>query len=428
MNLQTTARKLGIEDAADVFREDWDAIQQTLPAGGPPFLQPEQIARDCETVLLPADMAQAVAAAAQRVAANDALSALAWYCHCRLFGERPVRPEFKSWPLPTHALDRDAGLFYVLVLLSGIPSMQRIHREREIPADVIRDTVADLKRCLETEDYFLRTGHWGISQNIFGWLMHSWRGDLYHLGRLQFKHGPFTGRLRAFRHRRARAVLALAEDGVAFRADGQMDVAGQEGAPDGWTSTLEISDTAIAGFPIDPRGFAVHRRLRLPASEWEPALLPNDRILEIHIPAGPPPMDYDACGESLRRALAFFPKYFPDRPFKAFVCSSWILDPQFEALLKPESNLVRFQKEVYLYPLRGGGTTMIWQVFGLRVKDIRSAPRKTSMQRALAEHVEKGGRFRSGGCFLFPADFNWGAQVYRTDAVRQACAGEGGAV
>ncbi|MBN1671518.1 MAG: DUF5596 domain-containing protein [Kiritimatiellae bacterium] len=412
------AHKLGMEDAAAAFREEWDAIQQTLPAGGPPFLRPEQVARDCETALLPADMAQAVAAAAQRVAANDALSALAWYCHCRLFGEEPAHPDLKSWPLPTRALDRDAGLFYVLVLLSGIPNMQRVHRQRGIPADVIRETVLNLKRCMEREDYFLRTGHWGLSPRMFGWLMNHWRGVLYQLGRLQFKPGPFRGKLRVFRNRGTGAVLALAQDGLTFRANGEMHEGSDAArAPDGWTSTLEVTGTEIAGFPIDPRGCVVRRQMRLPARDWQPALAPEDPILEIHIPTGPPPMAHDLCGESLRRAMAFFPKYFPDRPFKAFVCSSWILDPQLEALLKPESNLVRFQKEVYLYPLLGAGATMNSAVFGLGTKDIRTAPRRTSMQRALAEHIEKGGRLRSGGCFLFPEDFDWGTQVYRSRGV-----------
>src|SRR4030042_3606114 len=98
--------------------------------------------------------------------------------------------------------------------------------------------------------------------------------------------------------------------------------------------------------------------------------------------------------------MAFYPKYFPDNPFVGFTCYSWILDHQFERLLPPASNLVRFQKEVYLFPIRSGGSGPLETVFGFKPGDIRKAPRGTTMQRAFAELIEKGGHFHGGGCFL----------------------------
>src|SRR5207237_237173 len=93
----------------------------------------------------------------------------------------------------------EAGRFYVLGLLSGTPQMRAVHRRRGIPADVVRDTVLDLKLQREKEDYFQEYGHWGISTRILGWLLHHWRGELYRLGRLQFVPGQFHCRLRALR-------------------------------------------------------------------------------------------------------------------------------------------------------------------------------------------------------------------------------------
>ena len=57
-----------------------------------------------------------------------------------------------DWPLLTDALGDDAGLYNVLLLLSGTPHMQAVHRAREIPPEVTRDTVLDLKLNLETRD------------------------------------------------------------------------------------------------------------------------------------------------------------------------------------------------------------------------------------------------------------------------------------
>jgi hypothetical protein len=143
-------------------------------------------------------------------------------------------------------------------------------------------------------------------------------------------------------------------------------------------------------------------------------LAPGDPNLDIHIASGSP-MDYDQCGESIRWALDFFPRHFPDRPFAGFACWSWILDPQFESLLPASSNLVRFQREVYLYPV-GGDSDVISTVFGYghTADDQPSLPRKTTMQRAFAAHLESGGHFRDGGCFLLKEDVSWGSTYYRT--------------
>jgi len=225
--------------------------------------------------------------------------------------------------------------------------------------------------------------------------------------------GVFRGGLRAFRHRTQRTVLALCESGQRYRADGQRDGAGRVEDPEGaWESVLRTEGDEIVGQPILPVGRACRETVRLPAAEWRQALAPGDPVLEIHIPAGPP-MDYAACAVSIRRAIEFFPRHFPDRPFVAFVCSSWILDAQFEALLPPTSNLVRFQKEVYLYPVRSSGDSTLETVFGSVCRDPAALPRETTMQRAFARHLEQGGHFRGGGCFLFPCDFRWGSRFYR---------------
>jgi len=127
-------------------------------------------------------------------------------------------------------------------------------------------------------------------------------------------------------------------------------------------------------------------------------------------------MGYDECGESIRRALEFFPRHYPDRPFVGFACGSWILDNQFETLLPATSNLVRFQKEVYLYPLRDDGHSVVRTVFGfgMTAADLPRFARRTGMQRAFAAHLESGGHFHAGGCFLLKDDVDWGSAFYRS--------------
>lgn len=414
MDLKTIVARLDIATSEEALAPGWEAAQAARPAGAPPFLAPDYVHWACEQAFLTPEMTAAALAAARRIAADDALSALAWYCHYQLFLQDREKPEVRRWPLLTTALDRDAGMFYVLVLLSGTPQMQAVHRARRIPPEVIKDTVLDLKLQLETEDYFLKYGHWGISPRILGWLLLHWQGELYRLGRLQFVPVPFGGRLRAFRHHTSGIVVALSEAGVRYRTDGQVDGAGDVYDPTAWTSTLTLTGEATIGHPISPLGHVLETTLTLSGREWRQVLAPGDPTLDIHIPTGSP-MNYDACGESLRQALAFFPRHFPDKPFVGFSCFSWILDAQFEQLLPPCSNLVRFQKEVYLFPIKGGSGGVINTVFGfgLNLADLPRFPRRTTMQRAFAAHLERGGHFRGGGCFLLKDDLDWGSQCYR---------------
>ena len=391
------------------------------PPGTPFFLGEDFIRAACEAPGLKTETVARLITAARRVAHDETLRALAWYQHHRLFVAGAPSSEVRQWPVPD-ALGDDVGLFNALVLLSGTPHMQQVHRQHGVPDDVVRATVADLNLCIETEDYAEDHGIPGISPRILRWLLNHWRGDLYRLGRLQFVPARFGGRLRAFRHRRTGVVVALSEPGIRYRADGQLDGAGGVEDPEGaWVSALTLTEREAVGHPISPLGCALRETIALPADDWKLVLSPGDPTLDMHIAAGEP-MDFDACGDSIRRALEFFPRHFPERPFVALTCFSWLLDAQFEHLLPRTSNLVRFQKEVYLFPIPFNGESTVATVFGRRMvaawrgRDFAALPRATTMQRAFAAHLERGGHFRGGGCFLLPEDFRWGEQVYRVSS------------
>jgi hypothetical protein len=124
-------------------------------------------------------------------------------------------------------------------------------------------------------------------------------------------------------------------------------------------------------------------------------------------------MTHEACGESLRAAIPFFQKHFPDRPYRVFTCDSWVLDPAFETYAGTESNLVRFQQEMYLHPVMGRNEGVLGSVFGKPVFDPRTAPQDTGLRRAVRAGLEAGRLWCGGGSLLFPEDLRWGKQVYR---------------
>jgi hypothetical protein len=128
-------------------------------------------------------------------------------------------------------------------------------------------------------------------------------------------------------------------------------------------------------------------------------------------------MAYEACGDSFRQALEFFPRHYPEYAFRGFQCESWVLNSWLETALPPTSNMVRFQREVYLLPCELDPDEPAHVAFGFHgvPTDLSQAPRKTSLQRALLALMEAGGKIplTGGGCFLLREDVRWGDEVYR---------------
>ncbi|BBC37334.1 hypothetical protein SGFS_086280 [Streptomyces graminofaciens] len=73
--------------------------------------------------------------------------------------------------------------FHVFVLAAALPYVRAYHRERGIPDDISRRTLADLGRGLVLHRQ--RYGAGGLSAP--GWFSLHFHGELFHLGRLQFQ-------------------------------------------------------------------------------------------------------------------------------------------------------------------------------------------------------------------------------------------------
>lgn len=114
--------------------------------------------------------------------------------------------------------------------------------------------------------------------------------------------------------------------------------------------------------------------------------------LSVHIPDFMGPMTPEACDDSFAQAEDFFPRYFPEEHYGYAVCHSWLLDPNLKTILRPESNIMRFQERFNLAGQGWDSTDGIMQfVFGRLVKDIDDVPQESSLQRGVVQHIRGGG-------------------------------------
>ncbi len=180
-----------------------------------------------------------------------------------------------------------------------------------------------------------------------------------------------------------------------------------------WTTTLAETDEAVTGTPISPRGHALQQQVTLPRSQWHLALGPGDTVLDMHIPEEGA-LTLDALHDALMEAEPFFDTYYPDRRFVAYTCDSWMFSPQLEAMLPPDLNILRWQREGYLLPSDASGEWLLLFVFGSLTIDLATAPRDTRLRRAVLDYIQQEKPFFCGSHLLMRSDLGrFGEQPYR---------------
>ena len=407
-----TLGALGLTEGCEIWRATWPLSAESFAASCLEFLEPEHVRRACGSIGMSEDVTRAILAGLEPLRRAPELRRLAWHCHWLLFRSTAEHAASVSgWPSVAGKLGADAAMFYAIVLLSGLDKLRGEHRRRGIPEAVTAETLWDLE--LWIREYRRRHGAWGFDETR--WLARHFACRVVKLGRLQYEAGRFGPDFSVYRHRTGGRVVMLAGPGMTFRADGQFD--GSDGRHDpaaAWAAEFADEGATIRGRAIRPEGKADPTEIALPSADWQSVLRKDDPVFNIHIPAGEK-MDFDACGESLRTAAARLPEYFPEHRPKAFVCRTWLLDSQLEAYLPADSNIVRFLREFYLFPLPyADDSQTLERVFGRRDIDVDAAPTQTALQKAIVRHMKGGGRWRTAGGFLLPDDLDWGSQVYRT--------------
>lgn len=127
----------------------------------------------------------------------------------------------------------------------------------------------------------------------------------------------------------------------------------------------------------------------------------GDKVINMHIPSSGS-FSKEKRMDSYQKAYNFFKKDFSGKAVP-IVCNSWLLYPGYKEILPAHSNIRSFMDDFsYIQGYTSKEFTDSWRIFG---KDAGKAPadlpRNTSLKRAFAEHLEKGGTSGSGYGVLF---------------------------
>ncbi len=377
------------------------------------ILQEDRLRTWCEWLQMPEGAVEALAEAARQIRADEKLFQIFAAFH----EQTALRGEWhRDWtPLPMNEGvigqlgESRASLFYLLGYMAALPYALREYRRLGISREVFLATMYDITIWVNhARDVY---GVWCFKE--FVWIWHHLSCELFRLGRLQFILSTFEGGVMAFKSRSSGHILLLADPAMPLRADGYAANAGGEetGADERWFATFEATPAGWRGNRVAPQGYTLREEVFLLRSEWEPVLRRGDTILDLHIPRGEK-MTIESCRDSFLHAFSFFTEHWPDRPFKGIYCHTWFFTPQLQQILQPDSNIVQFQREFYLYP-HPGGPAFLWRfVFGEKYPDPATAPRDTFLRSAVLDWLAEGKElFDLPGVMLHRPE-QWGTQPY----------------
>lgn len=381
------------------FWKTWDDSMSNFPGvGNIIFLQDDFIEKYGKIGNLTDESIKKVISDKNRLIQDDELVKLLWHSVAFFYHADNKEARRKGIPNIEDSLPDLYGNFYIILILAGFPGTFELYRQKGWPEEVAKETLKDLN--VWVVHFQNEIGITGLTHKILSWMTSPISGGLFKLGRLQFQNFIFNQGISVYKNQITEEIQVLCDNGIRYNRIGLIDGIGQKWDEENhWISFFQKTDDSVEGNPISTAGFAENRIVKLKLNEWKSVLRDGDDTVNIHIPAGEP-LTPESCCDSFEKAKHFFAKYFPEKKVGVFVCFSWLLDNQFEDILKKESNILKFQHLGRIFPIAGESEATS-RIFGSKAEKegINTVSHNSSMQRAVADFINGGGILRNGGFF-----------------------------
>lgn len=287
-------------------------------------------------------------------------------------------------PYVEEQFGQHASLFYLHAALQRLPQTETKYKELGLDDAFFVETLRDISTWVQNA--YNLVGYYCIRN--FSWIWRHIEAKMFRIGRMQYLPLPFHGDVKGFYNKQDNQFVILAKSGMALRANGDMQgVCGKEPTTDGFVTTYEETESHFIGHPITPEGKGLAHTIKLSKVKWEKVIEEGDTLLDIHIPRDQP-FTLETISASYEEAKQFFAKHFPEVKFKGMMCQSWLFTPQLKEMLDESSNLVKFQKQFYLYPTAGSVSSIWFFVFN-ELMEVKDAKPDTTLRRKILEYIEQ---------------------------------------
>ncbi|MBE6713335.1 MAG: hypothetical protein E7580_07450 [Ruminococcaceae bacterium] len=232
-------------------------------------------------------------------------------------------------------------------------------------------------------------GRPAITATYFRWLTHYLKCTIFDHGGLNFEIKPFQKVAYYLKNKLSGEIVVLSGRSAAHRCGMPLGSAGFEDEQGSFEIGFEETENAYIGHPVKDRLIQKEKE-RYAKAEWSLFLAPGDFIINVHIPRGTdlsPDKVKAAYADGRRIVTKRFPEYAP----KAFICSSWLMDPTLKEILGADSKIAKFAEPYLRIPNKSAGKEIFSFVFCPKdADDLSALPENTRLERALKEMYLSG--------------------------------------
>ncbi|RTE10546.1 acyltransferase domain-containing protein [Paenibacillus whitsoniae] len=272
-----------------------------------------------------------------------------------------------------------ANFFPLIVLLDKFDDVLAFYEKHQLPREILVHTFLDVN--LWIRGYNDRNHKDGFEE--LRWLKIHFKNEIFRVGRLQFIYKKNYLKANVYTHKLTGETVIIPHDLSAFDEEGFA----ASSSTVQFTAQVKETDEAIFSNCVLQDGVMIKQDVALAKSDYDLFLGENDYVLDVHIP-GYEPLDVEKCKESLEQALTFYQTYFSDYTYKAFVCDSWLLAPQFKEMLSADSNINKFASLFTLVTGAVRSSSFLFFVFRTTDPDLEKLPRKSSLQESVYQYLK----------------------------------------
>lgn len=289
----------------------------------------------------------------------------------------------------------EQGMLFAMVYLARCELFGEALEKDGIPKEFANHGIWHYKNLFErNKSCFGSYGFCGMYRN--GMIQYV-KPKTFTLGRLSFEMNVFHGPYEVYKHKESGKLIPVAAASLHYLENGKQ--APKDETEYFETELFDEGDT-IEGYTFNKDGTLNFNRIILNKNEYENVLKNGDNVISVHIP-GNDKMTPESVDESFNRAKEFFGKYYADKNFKAFVCSSWLLDTGLKEFLKPESNILKFQNKFTIALSFVNTFALYWNIFGIEnFIPYNELEPKNGFQQKILDFIKNGGYLYSGNGFI----------------------------
>ncbi|MBE6597462.1 MAG: hypothetical protein E7641_07310 [Ruminococcaceae bacterium] len=332
--------------------------------------------------------------AAAELAKNDALCRVTMLICESMKDREHINEEIKQMDLPktddgSYRLEYE--MLTSLVMTSMADYTYGLLKARNIPDKYLKRAMA---RCDVMIDSYRDRNEGRIGSLSWNWYQLAIDAKLFYTGRLEIEVGSkFTSKATVFENGKGDIVTLTTGKDIVFHRDGYVLGSRNYDDPEGsWTAEITETDDAWCGYAYDDYGRAVREKVTLKKSEWHKLIEPGDSMVALHIPPGGGMTD-ESVTAAFAEAKEFMAAYYPDMPYKGFVCGSWLIDKQLIDLLGEDKNISKFCKRFIRVGMKSGAMGVMFFVFmRAHSSDIsfEELPENTTLEKVLKRHYLDG--------------------------------------